>query len=465
MLVLHTSDWHFGRTLHRHDLSPAHEAFVDHLVATVRSERVDLVVVSGDVHDRAIPSIGAIRLFTDALRRIRDAGAAVVAISGNHDGPDRLGDKAALLDPRIQIRTDPAGVAEPVVHTDSHGLVRVYAVPYLEPAGVLERLPADPGAGASGEGAAGEGAAGARPAAGGAPGELDFGDWGAQDKIDGADEAGGAAGVDGPPPRPTHAAVLGRAMRAVRADLARHPGRSIVLAHAWVTSGAPSASERAITVGGTGSVPESLFDGITYTALGHLHRPQAPREQLRYSGSPLAFSFSEATDRKRMLLVELDATGLGRVEEVPLPAHRELRELRGTLDELMTGRAHADAESALVSAVLTDAVRPLDAMATLRRRFPGTVLLTHEPDLAGWEAAAPRAGRGGDDLSVAEDFVQEVRAGAAASAAERRWLTLALDAARLADEAPDLAPDSAESGARSGAAGGAGGAGGAGEAA
>jgi DNA repair protein SbcD/Mre11 len=462
MLVLHTSDWHLGRSLHRYDLSAAHEAFVDHLVATVRAERVDLVVVSGDVHDRAIPPIGAIRLFTEALGRIRDAGASVVVISGNHDGPDRLGDKAALLDARIQIRTDPAAVADPVVHTDAHGPVRVYALPYLEPAAALNRLPAEP---TEPEEPAGltdaenpTGPPDARAA------ELDFGDWAGDGEDsragpgsaiaptdgptdgDGAGRDGGGARESeparddgGPPARPTHAAVVGRAMSVVRADLARHPARAIVLAHAWVTSGTPSESERAITVGGTPSVPERLFDGVTYTALGHLHRPQAPREGLRYSGSPLPFSFSEARDRKRMLLVELGPSGLRRVEEVPLPVHRPLRELRGSLDDLMTSRAYDDVTEALVSAVLTDAVRPLDAMATLRRRFPHTLLLTHAPDIAVETRADPRGTTGAlDDLSVAEDFVREVRSGAAASAVERGWLTRALDAARLAEDGAEL---------------------------
>jgi exonuclease SbcD len=462
MLVLHTSDWHLGRSLHRYDLSAAHEAFVDHLVATVRAERVDLVVISGDVHDRAIPPVGAIRLFTEALARLRDAGASVVAISGNHDGPDRLGDKAALLDGRIQIRTDLARVADPVVHTDAHGPVRVYAVPYLEPAAALERLPDEPnepdvrdegersvaGPVATPSGVVATGvSATARPAV--VAGELDFGDWNgdgdgneADRNNDGNNDSRGADLLPEPAEptsRPTHTAVLGRAMRAVRADLARHPARAIVLAHAWVTSGAPSDSERAITVGGTPSVPERLFDGVTYTALGHLHRPQAPRESLRYSGSPLPFSFSEADDRKRVLLVEIGPTGLGRVEEVPLPVHRRLRELRGPLDELMTNRAYDEATDALVSAVLTDPARPLDAMATLRRRFPHTLLLTHAPDVLLDAPAGPGRLTGGlDDLSVAEDFVREVRPGAATSAAERSWLIEALDAARLADDGAEL---------------------------
>ncbi|WP_239394234.1 exonuclease subunit SbcD, partial [Frankia sp. CiP3] len=114
MLTLHTSDWHLGRALHGFDLSAAQAAFVDHLVEVVRVEQVDLVVVAGDVHDRAIPPVAAMRLFDEALSRMRDAGARVVVISGNHDAPARLGDKAGLLDPRVRIRTEVAAVADPV---------------------------------------------------------------------------------------------------------------------------------------------------------------------------------------------------------------------------------------------------------------------------------------------------------------------------------------------------------------
>ncbi len=177
MRLLHTSDWHLGRSLHGHDLAAAQGAFVDSLVDVVRSERVDAVVLAGDVHDRALPPVEAMQLFDDALRRIIDAGAAVVAISGNHDAPARLGDKAGLLDRRVALRTDPARVADPVVLEDEHGPVAFYAVPYLEPAAVRDVLP-------------------------------------------GAD-------LEGPGPG-AHTRVLSRAMRAVHADRAERGGRSVV---------------------------------------------------------------------------------------------------------------------------------------------------------------------------------------------------------------------------------------------
>lgn len=402
MLALHTSDWHFGRALHGFDLADTQAAFVDHLVDVVRAERVDLVVVSGDVHDRAIPPVAAMRLFAEALARLRDTGAEVVVISGNHDAPQRLGDKAGLLDPRIRIRTQVANLAEPVVVTDAHGPVRIYPVPYLEPAAVAHQLPGD------------------EPVE-----ELDTEHRSRRS-------------------RATHASVMGRAMAAVNADLASNPGRSVVVGHAWVTGGRASDSERDVgvardaaapgaTVGGLDAVPAALFDGVTYTALGHLHRPQALRENLRYSGSPLPYSFSEAADVKSCTLLELTADGLGRVEQVPVPVRRRLTRLSGTLDELTTSRAYDDAERDFVAVVLTDPIRPTDAMATLRRRFPFAATMTHVP--AG--ATAPgnltfgQRVRGRPDLAVAESFVDHVRHGVGPTPAETALLAEAMAAARI----------------------------------
>ena len=135
MRFLHTSDWHLGRSLHRADQRQAQAAFLDHLAETVRSERVDAVLVAGDVYDRAIPPLDAVALYEDALARLRAAGARVVLISGNHDSARRLGVNSSLIDASgVHLRTRPAALAEPVLLDDAHGQVAVYGIPYLEPA-------------------------------------------------------------------------------------------------------------------------------------------------------------------------------------------------------------------------------------------------------------------------------------------------------------------------------------------
>ncbi len=387
MRLLHTSDWHLGRRLHRTDLREAQAGFLDSLVATVREQRVDAVLVAGDVYDRAVPPVDAVELCESALVRVREAGARVVVISGNHDSARRLGFGSRLVDASgVHLRTRVDRCPEPVLLEDRHGPVAVYGVPYLEPEAVRSELPPDPG----------------------------------------------AAGAAAEPPR-GHAGVLGRALSCVRADLAaRGGGRSVVLAHAWVGQGVASESERDITVGGVGSVPAALFDGFTYSALGHLHGPQRLGEALRYSGSPLAYSFSEAAHRKGSWLLELGAEGLAGVEQVPAPVPRRLASLRGTLDELLGSARYDVHEGDWLSIVYTDAVRPDDAMDRLSRRFPHVLVLQHEPQGRadhGLSYGARVTGR--TDLQVADAFVEHVR-GSAPAEPESALLEQALECGRLA---------------------------------
>jgi exonuclease SbcD len=379
MRLLHTSDWHLGRSLHRADLRDAQAAFLDALVETARSERVDAVLVAGDVYDRAVPSVDAVELCEQALVRLRETGARVVLISGNHDSARRLGFGSRLVDAAgVHLRTRVASCGEPVLLEDAHGPVAVYGIPYLEPDAVRADLPPDTGRG--------------------------------------------------------HSAVLGWALASARADLAqRGLDRSVVLAHAWVGSGLGSDSER--DIGGAGGVPATLFDGFTYTALGHLHGPQTLSEGLRYSGSPLAYSFSEAAHRKGSWLVELGAAGLATVEHVPAPVPRRLSAVVGTLDELLTSSRYDAQADDWLSVVLTDTARPDDAMARLTRRFPHVLVLDWRPADG---AADPRTYgarvSGRTDAEVASAFVEHVRR-TPATDAEQELLTEALDAGRVAGAA------------------------------
>jgi exonuclease SbcD len=386
MRMLHTSDWHLGRTLHRADLREAQAAYLDHLVETVRSERIDAVLVSGDVYDRAIPPVDAVALCEDGLARLRDAGARVVVISGNHDSARRLGFASSLVDAAgVYLRTRVGSLAQPVLLEDGHGPVAVYGIPFLEPDAVRNDLPPVPG------------------------------------------------GPGNEAPR-GHQGVLTRATASIRADLAARGGpRSVVMAHAWVAGGEASESERDISVGGVGRVPAALFDGFGYTALGHLHGPQTLTERLRYSGSPLPYSFPEARQAKGSWLVDLDAYGNVQVERVPAPQFRRLSVLRGPLADLLSSAAYTENEDDFVSVVLTDTVRPEGAMDQFRRRFPHVLVLTFEPDGAAATTGTYRsrvAGR--DDLAIAAEFVAHVRS-SPVTTGERTLLTAAFDDARRAE--------------------------------
>ena len=372
MRILHTSDWHLGRSFHREGLLGHQGAFVDHLLEVVASEQVDVVVVSGDVYDRALPHVDAVALADDAFARLAASRARVVVSSGNHDSARRLGFGSRLMDAAgVFVRTDAASVGTPVVLGDEHGDVAIHALPYLDPSALREP-------------------------------------WGLSHR--------------------SHQAALTEAMTRVRRDLATRAAgtRSVVLAHAFVAGATPSESERDISVGGVSRVATSTFDGIDYTALGHLHGPHVLGASLRYSGSPLAYSFSEADQVKGSWLVELDATGFAGAHWIDAPVPRRLSRIAGALDDLLADPALADREDDWVQATLTDVPRPARAMEQLRRRFPHALVLQFPAPAATGHAPAPPA-TGRSDHGIALDFVAHVR-GVGATSAESDLLQQAGDA-------------------------------------
>ncbi|MBU4213127.1 MAG: exonuclease SbcCD subunit D [Actinobacteria bacterium] len=358
MRLLHTSDWHLGRSLHGVDLLGHQAAYTDHLIELAVAERVDAVVVAGDVYDRAIPPVEAVTLLSQTLARLAEH-TTVVLTCGNHDSATRLGFGSALMRERIRLRTRVAELATPVELPDD---VLVYGLPYLDPDFTRAEL----------------------------------------------------GGEDGPLAR-SHEAVVAAALGRVRADLAaRSTGgrrlRSVVAAHAFVVGGAASESERDIRVGGVDQVAAGVFAGIDYVALGHLHSPQqisGPHGTvLRYSGSPLAYSFSERTVPKSTVLVELDGAGV-RTTLVPAPVPRRLCELTGPLDELLGARGEPHLDDWL-KVTVTDAARPPDLYRRVRARFPHALVVQHEPIGATAVARAAAVNDATDPLLVAADFVAHV---------------------------------------------------------
>jgi exonuclease SbcD len=374
---IHTSDWHLGRSFHKVGLLDAQARYLDHLVEVVSAEGVDAVLVSGDVYDRALPAPDTVELLSQGVTRLIDAGAVVVLSSGNHDSAIRLGFASKLLARAgLHIRTSLSSIGAPVRIKD----VDVYPLPYLEPSvaadavGALER---------------------------------------------------------------THAAVLKAAMDTVRAQASSRSGCPVVMAHAFVTGGATSASERDISAGGVSAVHPEVFAQADYVALGHLHGPQVISETVRYSGSPIALSFSEAAHHKSSVLVDVSAGALS-AEAIAVPPTKSLAILRGDLADLLRDPAHHGAESAYCQVTLTDPVRPLGAMERLRRRFPDTLVLLFQP--AGPQAV-PRAGaaslRQRSDLDLCCDFLAHVRGGHLASGPERDLVTAAVEGSRVARDERD----------------------------
>nr|WP_296773711.1 exonuclease SbcCD subunit D [Rhodococcus sp. (in: high G+C Gram-positive bacteria)] len=385
MKILHTSDWHIGRTFHGVDLLADQAAALAAVADLVAAHGVDVVVVPGDIYDRAVPSADAVLVCNRGLEAIRAAGAVIVATSGNHDSPARLGAGAAFAAAGgLHLMTRVGDVARPVVIEDRFGSVAFYGIPYLEP----ETTRA----------------------------ELDI------------------------PSARTHAEVLTAAMSRVTADLddRRADGstvRSVVLAHAFVVGGEATGSERSISVGGVETAPASAFDGVDYVALGHLHSPQTLTERVRYSGSPLPYSFGERSHRKAVWILDLDADGLASVDRVDLPVVRGLSQIEGTVEELLEGERFADAEGHYVSAVLTDAVRPVDAMRSLRTRFPHAVHLEWNRPAGDTTLRYRDRVRGRTDSEILSSFVTDMRS--APTPSEVRLLERALSSVQADDVAAD----------------------------
>ena len=386
MRLIHTSDWHLGRTLHGESLLEHQSVFLDWLLGQATGHRVDAVVVAGDVYDRAVPPTDAVALLDQTLVRFFRAGIPVVLTSGNHDSAVRLGFASGLSEAAgIHLRTRVEDIARPVIIRDEHGEVGIYGIPYLLPDAVMAELGAER----------------------------------------------------------SHASVLAAACERIRADAAaRGLRRTVVIAHALVTGGQVSESERDIRVGGIGDAPARVLAGCSYLALGHLHGQQrvdaGGTTSARYSGSPLAFSFSERDHRKSVTLAEIAGDGTVVTQLLPTPVPRPLREVRGRLDELLA-RADgdlADLAGAWVKAVLTDQARPVAPMERLRERWPHTIALDFQPEggLTGPDADLARLAEAVDPVEICGLFVDFV-AGAPPDEAQLAVLRQAVEAARRGEAA------------------------------
>ena len=347
MRLLHTSDWHLGRTLHGMELIAEQRSALQHIIEVARERHVDAVIVSGDVFDRGVPPVEAVDLFHDTLRELA-AFTTVVVSSGNHDNAIRLGFGADLFTDRVHVRTrvTPEHIGTPVELSDEHGPVLVFPLPWLDPDVARHRL------------------------------------------------------AEGEPLARTHEAVMTAAVDLVRDAVGKReaelgaPVRSVVMAHAFVghvgsssqSTAEPtvSDSERDISVGGVALVPSHVFAGISYTALGHLHGPQQPRLDgpgvVRYSGSPLRYSFSEAGHVKSVTIVELGPGGSVQTELVPVPQPRPMAQIEGPIADLLMLEEHDVHVGAWIKAIVTDPIRPELMVDRLRQRFPHLLSAQHLPE-------------------------------------------------------------------------------------
>lgn len=319
MRLLHTADLHLGRTLHGASLIEDQAHLLGQLVELAKQAKPDAVIIAGDVYDRAVPPVEAIELLDDTLLQlVAELGVSVIIIAGNHDGPSRIAFASRLLAERgLHIRGGYGSDLSPVVVEDRHGPLRIYPLPYAEPAILRHYLGRQ---------------------------ELE-----------------------------SQQAAMQCLVDVIRHQ---HPKgqRAVAVAHCFVSGGQECESERPISVGGVSSIDPKVFDGFSYVALGHLHRPQTCNGgRVSYSGSLMRYSFAEADHEKAVLLVDIDAQGDCSVQQIQLKPRRQVRRIEGRFDQIIADAARDPAPDDYLMVTLMDQGPIFDAMGKLRMVYPNVL--------------------------------------------------------------------------------------------
>lgn len=314
MKILHTSDWHLGRTLHGFSLIEDQAYMLSELLKVIKEEKIDILIIAGDIYDKSIPNEEAVKLFNQFLSDVvLEEKVCTIAIAGNHDSNERIDFGSELFrSQELYIVGKAVKGYENIRIKRNEEEVDFYLIPYIEPAKVRE-LSRD-------------------------------------ETIRRHDEA--------------------MAYLCSEIEKEKREVPSIVVAHAFVTGGEVSDSERRLSVvGGAELVDASRFEAFTYTALGHLHKRQSMKgDKIRYSGSPLKYSISEAGYSKGYVLLELNGNEVN-VEERPLKSLRDVRILKGSVDEIITASEYDQSRGDYVYARLRGDVVE-DATAILRQIYP-----------------------------------------------------------------------------------------------
>jgi exonuclease SbcD len=356
MKILHTSDWHIGRQFHNVSLLADQAHVLEQLIAIAAKEEVDVVVIAGDIYDRAVPPADAVLLLDKVLSRLCfELKLPVIMISGNHDSPERLGFGARQLrGAGLHIVGPLTNEFDPVVLSDEHGEVAFYGIPYVEPATVRDRFDVD---------------------------------------VSGHDEA------------------LAFLTKQIQQHNEEHNNRrTVVVSHCFLDGGDESESERPLSVGGADRVSAQHFIPFNYTALGHLHGPQYKgAEHIRYSGSILKYSFSEERHTKSVTVVDMNAEGACVINKIPLLPLRNMRSIEGALENIIEAGKTDSAADDYVLVRLSDKQAILDVMGKLREVYPNVLHL----ERPGLQAASESLINSQEHLKKSEtamfsDFYQQV---------------------------------------------------------
>ena len=322
MKFLHLADLHLGKRVNGFSMLEDQAHILRQILAILDNEQPDGVLIAGDVYDKSVPSVEAVELLDGFLTELRARGVPVLLISGNHDSPERLAFGGRVMDScGIHISPVYGGALAPVTLQDEFGPVHVWLLPFVKPTHVRRWFP-----------------------------DADI---------------------------ESYTDAVAEAVAHMDIDTA---ARNVLVTHQFVTGGARSGSEE-LSVGGTDNVDSGVFAPFDYVALGHLHGAQhIGRETIRYAGSPLKYSFSEARQHKSVTVVTLGEKGDVQVRTVALTPLRELREIRGSYDEL-TARSfyeHTTYRSDYLHLILTDEQDVFDAMSRLRTIYPYLMTLDYD---------------------------------------------------------------------------------------
>lgn len=349
MRILHTADWHLGRLFYNEHLTRDQAHVLDHqFFPLLKEEQIDLVVLSGDVFDRSVPPIEAIELWDSVLHRLAfTENIPMVAISGNHDSGPRLAmGHSAWETHGIHLLGHAHQGINPISFQDAYGQLDVWALPYGEVRDMQSAL--------NRQGVV----------------NSDNSSYKGNDEISVVGTAECALGVDTNKYNWTIADAYEHWSYYAKRCSKGH--RSLCMAHAFVAGGAESESERPLLVGGSGQVPTTVFKDFTYTALGHLHRPQRIGvDHIRYSGSLLTYSFDEVGYSKSFTIVDIDGKGATTISEIPIVGRRQFVSLTGYFDDLLADESlHTRHHNDYVEVRLLDTAPVVDGMRRLRKVFP-----------------------------------------------------------------------------------------------
>ena len=321
MKLIHLSDLHLGKRVNEFSMLEDQAYILDQILAIIDNETPEAVLIAGDVYDKAVPSAEAVQLFDDFLCRLSGKKLQVFVISGNHDSPERIAFGGRLM-AGSGIRLSPVydGAVKPVSLTDEYGEVDVYLLPFVKPAHVRRCFP--------------------------------------------------EANIE------SYTDAMAVAIGAMNVNTSR---RNILVTHQFVTGALRSDSEN-LSVGGADNVDAAVFAPFDYVALGHIHGPQSmTRDTVRYCGTPLKYSFSEAGHQKSVTVVNLEEKGNVAIRTVPLTPRHDLRELRGTYMELMDKRNYDGTPTDdYLHITLTDEEDIPDAVAKLRTVYPNLMKLDYD---------------------------------------------------------------------------------------